>query len=160
MAIVILKASLASRELNYPDELIKSALESMFREVPQPIPGQDNNPSERESDLVGFRREEFNIIRNELDDPEHFPNLRIIRTKTPDILENWVERVNLVDRLCETRAFYGFDRLDENPDALREMPDIAMNQLFRNPPSNRKVASCYTGLWGRYLFRIKGDKNS
>ena len=133
-AITLLKTKLEERELIIDDELIKSALESMFRESAEAKKGASNIPSEPESELVRFKREEFNIIRNKLDEPEHFPNLRIIRTETPKNLNNWIERVNLVDRLCETKAFFGFSRIAENFRGLQEMPDSAMNQLFRYPP--------------------------
>lgn len=42
--------------------------------------------------------------------------------------------MNLVERLRETRVFYGFDRLEQNNSPLAGMPDTAMRQLFRVPP--------------------------
>jgi hypothetical protein len=50
-------------------------------------------------------------------------------------LAAWFTKVNLVERLRETRVFYGFDRLDQNNNSLAQMPDIAMRQLFRDPPT-------------------------
>jgi hypothetical protein len=46
--------------------------------------------------------------------------------------------VNLVERLRETRAFYGFDRLEQNTDPLNGMPDSALRQLFREPPAQQQ----------------------
>src|SRR5205807_8436148 len=47
----------------------------------------------------------------------------------------WFSRVNLVERLRETRVFYGFDRLEADTQPLLGMPDSAMRQLFREPPN-------------------------
>jgi hypothetical protein len=59
----------------------------------------------------------------------------VIPTDVPEELAAWFTRVNLVERLRETRVFYGFDRLEQNNNAIRQMPDIAMRQLFRDPPT-------------------------
>ena len=39
-----------------------------------------------------------------------------------------------MERLRETRVFYGFDRLQPSLSPLAGMPDSAMTQLFRDPP--------------------------
>jgi hypothetical protein len=43
--------------------------------------------------------------------------------------------VHLVERLRETRVFYGFDRLEASQQPLAGMPQSAMTQLFRTPPA-------------------------
>src|SRR5207247_7124399 len=63
------------------------------------------------------------------------PNLGVIPSSVPDDLSPWIARVNLVERLRETRVFYGFDRLEPDRQPLAGMPDKAMRQLFRNPPN-------------------------
>ncbi|MFD2271449.1 hypothetical protein ACFS07_10655 [Undibacterium arcticum] len=42
----------------------------------------------------------------------------------------------MVERLRETRVFYGFDRIEQNPQALGGMPYTAKDQLFREPPQS------------------------
>jgi uncharacterized protein DUF1998 len=91
-------------------------------------------PPANESDLLTFRRAEFNIIRNRVDDPVHIPNLRVIPTNVAPELRSWITRVNLVERLRETRVFFGFDRLEHSGGSLVDMPEAAMRQLFRDPP--------------------------
>jgi hypothetical protein len=92
-------------------------------------------PAAPESDLLAFRRAEFNVLRTEVNDPERIPNLRVIPSQAPPDLAGCFERVNLVERLRETRVFYGFDRLQPGPAPLAGMPDSAMMQLFRDPPN-------------------------
>ncbi len=87
-----------------------------------------------ESDLLRFRRQEFNIIRERVLDADRIPDLRVVPTEIPEILEPWVARVNLVERLRETRVFYGFDRLSAQRAPLDGMPEAAMRQLFLKPP--------------------------
>jgi hypothetical protein len=92
-------------------------------------------PAAPESDLLAFRRAEFNIIRHEVNDARHVPNLRVVATAPPAELAPWLSTVNLVERLRETRAFYGFNRLEPSTNTLAGMPEVAMHQLFRNPPA-------------------------
>ncbi|MFC3110965.1 hypothetical protein ACFQAT_08360 [Undibacterium arcticum] len=95
-----------------------------------------SQPGNSESELLAFRRAEFRIIRNEVNDPEHIPNLRVIPSSVPADLSQWFSRVTLVERLRETRVFYGFDRIEQNPQALGGMPYTAKDQLFREPPQS------------------------
>src|SRR5262249_45418343 len=116
-----------------PDQLA-TALETLFSPDSASIPDDAPTPSEPESALSRFRRAEFNIIRNQINDPELVPDLRVIATTLSADLTEWIARVNLVERLRETRAFYGFDRLEPSANPLQNMPDSAMQQLFRTPP--------------------------
>ena len=117
---------------------IEAALESLFAQASAVLPPGTATPAEPESDLLAFRRAEFNIIRHEVNDPEHVPNLRVIPADVPLELAPWLARVNLVERLRETRVFYGFDRLEQNNNTLMGMPEAAMRQLFREPPTQRQ----------------------
>jgi len=110
-------------------------LQSLFDDTAAQLPAGTIQPAAPESDFVTFRRAEFNIIRNQVNDPQNVPNLRVIPTDVPEEISGWFARVNLVERLRETRVFYGFDRLEQNNAALTQMPDIAMQQLFRDPPT-------------------------
>lgn len=97
------------------------------------IPGDAAAPAVRDTELLAFRRAEFNILRNEV--PEGTSTeLRIISAGIPDGIKRFVDRVRLVERLRETRVFYGFDRLERPSDPLEEMPSRAMRQLFLRPP--------------------------
>src|SRR5262249_20874461 len=74
-------------------------------------------------------------LRNPIDNPDVVPDLRVIGTTPPVELAPWISKVNLVERLRETRAFYGFDRLEQLADSLQDMPESAIRQLFRDPPT-------------------------
>jgi hypothetical protein len=81
-----------------------------------------------------FRRAEFNILREEIDDPRRSPRMRVRRSLVPTDLSEWIGRVGLVERLCETRAFFGFDRIEPSRSPLADLPTSALRQLFRDPP--------------------------
>src|SRR5262249_44279604 len=94
---------------DFSDEEIAAALaivastESEDRE-------DDDVSEEHEHDERQLRRPEFEVLRNDLAHPE----LMIRRAKLADY-EDWVPqtfaRVALVDKLRETRAFTGFNRI-------------------------------------------------
>jgi hypothetical protein len=133
-AVALIQSGLAGR---VPGDLaqIEEALASLFDPASVALPEGAVRPKDTESDLLAFRRAEFNIIRNEVNDSERLPHLRVIRATVPTELAPWLAKVNLVERLRETRVFYGFDRLDQNANPLAGMPDTAMKQLFRDPPN-------------------------
>ena len=134
-AIGLIQAGLVGRGVAADPVQVEEALESLFNPAGSSLPAGAASPADPESDLLAFRRAEFNILRNEVDDTEHVPNLRVITSTVPGELSPWFARVNLVERLRETRVFYGFDRLEQNNNPLAGMPDIAMQQLFRDPPT-------------------------
>jgi hypothetical protein len=92
-------------------------------------------PALPESDLLTFRRAEYNVLRQRVED-QGIPDLRVVPSRVPEVLADWMERLHLVERLRETRAFYGFDRLEPAQAPLAGMPESAMRQLFRQPPSS------------------------
>jgi len=129
-----IQSGLAGRGITSDLPQIEEALARLFDPSSAALPEGAVVPAAPESDLLAFRRAEFNIIRNEVNDPENLPNLRVIPSTVPKALAPWLAKVNLVERLRETRVFYGFDRLEQNNSPLAGMPDTAMRQLFRVPP--------------------------
>jgi Domain of unknown function (DUF1998) len=123
------------KEAGFAAETVKieQALESLIKRGGS-IATDTPTPTNPESDLLTFRRVEYNVIREKVLDPIHIRDLRVVPTQTPPVLNDWLERVNLVERLGETRVFYGFDRLSELQPPLAGMPETAMKQLFRQPP--------------------------
>lgn len=113
---------------------VELALKSLF------TPNAFNNianvqpPQDPEGETLLFRREEYNIIRSELNKPDTIPDLRIISTEPSQSILNWISRINRVERLRETRVFCGFDRLKPGSLSFDNMPNAAMQQLFRFPP--------------------------
>jgi hypothetical protein len=134
-AVALIQAGLAARGVVVDAALVEEALESLFNAAAAALPEGAVLPAHPESELLAFRRAEFNIIRHQVNDPANVPNLRVISTDVPGLLAPWFARVNLVERLRETRVFYGFDRLEQNNNALAGMPETAMRQLFRVPPT-------------------------
>lgn len=91
-------------------------------------------PSMPESDLLNYRRQEFEILRTELSDGQ-CKDLRTKASEVPSALTSYISKINLVERLRETRVLYGFDRLVRGAGSvLDDMPDKALNQLFLSPP--------------------------
>ncbi|MBV6417426.1 MAG: hypothetical protein CMLOHMNK_02126 [Steroidobacteraceae bacterium] len=113
---------------------VRDALESLFEGSGAAIPAGAATPLEQESEFVAFRRAEFNVLREPIDRAAEVPNLRVIATTVASDLSPWLARVNLVERLLETRVFYGFSRLKADSMPLTGMPDSAMRQLFRSTP--------------------------
>lgn len=121
------------------DELLKEVLKSLFDEARVAQAAGSATPAAAEPELLGFRRAEFNIIRNGINDPARAPDLRVVPSGISPDLAPWFDKVNLVERLKETRVFFGFDRLEQTSQqlaqTLAQMPDPVLRQLFRNPPA-------------------------
>lgn len=137
-AKALINAGLLARGITAAANEVHEALESLFNPAAAALPSAAPRPGDPESDLLAFRRAEFNIIRNEVNDPEHVPNLRVIPTIVAEELAPWFTKINLVERLRETRAFHGFDRIEQSRNPLNGMPQAALRQLFRRPPSQRQ----------------------
>lgn len=129
----LIQGALERRNISRERTVISKALASLFTPVSVNIPGAAR-PLVEDSALLAFRRAEFNIIRHKIDDRARVPNLRAIPVPISEQLAPWLSRVNLVERLRETRVFYGFDRLEPGSGSLTGMPESAMRQLFRFPP--------------------------
>lgn len=108
---------------------IEGILERIFTDEPKCA--NANTPRSPESELLGYRRVEFNTLLTELDDR----NLRTRLAIVADSLKDRLSQVLLVERLTETKAFCGFDRLNQSGAGLDKLPDSAMNQLFLQPPT-------------------------
>lgn len=132
--VALVQTGLTARGIVGEPVDVEEALESLFDPAAAALPAGAAVPTDPELPLLQFRRAEFNIIRSKVNDPAHVPNLRVIPTTVPNELSSWFAKVNLVERLRETRVFFGFDRLEQNNNSLAGMPDAAMRQLFRNPP--------------------------
>ena len=135
VAIASMKPELDSLGTQSSPAQIEEVLKDIFDGPASALSPGAQRPADPESELLALRRTEFNIIRHEVDNPASNPNLRVIKTTVPSLLSPWLARVNLVERLKETKVFYGFDRIEQSNGSLAEMPDKAMRQLFRDPPS-------------------------
>lgn len=135
VAVTMLETTLTARGVSFAEGEVEESLGAIFDPAAASLPSESLPPSEPEDELLTFRRAEFNVIRNEVNAPEHIKDLRVIPTFVPADLSNWFQRVNLVERLKETKVFYGFDRLEQpRQNLLAGLPDTAMRQLFRSPP--------------------------
>lgn len=133
IALGILRQILFPHYPKLPDDaLILQAMDSLSQGTLSA--GGSPKPVMTESESQTYRRAEYNVLRNEVglgvDD-----ELRVIPSQVPDGMTRWFGRLNLVERLRETRVFCGFDRLIRESEPLASMPDSAMNQLFLHPPA-------------------------
>jgi len=115
---------------------VERALESLFSNDRYTVEGEPA-PAVADSALLAFRRAEYNVIRRGIDDDLRSPNLRVVPSSPPERYSRWIEGVQLVERLRETRVVYGFDRLEPATNPLAEMPYSAMRQLFQHPPAQQ-----------------------
>lgn len=113
------------------DESIMKAMDSLSQGTS--LSEDSPRPAMEESESQIFRRAEYNVLRNEVG-PGVDDELRVIPSEVPEGLKPWFGRINLVERLRETRVFCGFDRLIRTTDPLEAMPASAINQLFLHPP--------------------------
>lgn len=113
------------------DESIMKAMDSLSQGTS--LSGDAPRPVMEESESQTFRRAEYNVLRNKVG-PGVDDELRVIPSEVPEGLKPWFGRINLLERLRETRVFCGFDRLIRTVDPLETMPASAMNQLFLHPP--------------------------
>ena len=132
-AVALVQNSLQQRGLAREPAQVERALESLLAPTNMLI-STGVQPAVPESEMLAFRRAEFNVIREPINDPKRIPNLRVISSDIHPDLAGWLHKVNLIERLRETRVFYGFDRLEASPQPLAGMPQSAMTQLFRTPP--------------------------
>ena len=115
----------------FTPEQLSEACEIVFGDRKRNVLMNASKPSLPESALAEFRREEFDIIRNRVSDSE---DLLVVPAALPPLLGDYLSKVNLVERLKETRVFCGFDRLRQTGAVADDMPGRGMKQLFINPP--------------------------
>ncbi|OGB22942.1 MAG: hypothetical protein A3I66_16265 [Burkholderiales bacterium RIFCSPLOWO2_02_FULL_57_36] len=113
------------------DDSILKAFESLGRGDRSVYSGLQ--PELEDSKGLAFRRAEYNVLRREIG-PGKSSELRVMPSCIPSDFSSWLGAVNLVERLRETRVFYGFERLTRSGSPLDGMPAAAMRQLFRDPP--------------------------
>lgn len=113
-------------------EIIEGALKSLF-DNERTLSGSAQ-PSLPEGELLAFRRSEYNVLRQEVNDKVKYPNLRVIPAKISNGISPYFDKIHLVERLREVRVFHGFSRLQDLR-ALESMPDSAIKQLYRDPPA-------------------------
>jgi len=132
-AILIIDSALKENGIEAEQNKIESVLERLFSDS-SVLTERNNMPEQPDAPDLAFRRDEFNILRTSVNDDLRSRDLRVIPSEVPDNLVRWIGKVHLVERLRETRAFYGFSRLvpDEHP--LDDMPENALKQLFLHPP--------------------------
>lgn len=99
------------------------------------VSSSEYTPQFEESKELSFRRAEYNVLKNPVP-LKKSDELRILRGSVPEPFAGWLRKINLVERLRETRVFYGFDRLSRPRNPILGMPHTAMHQLFRNPPDS------------------------
>ena len=134
--IAMIQANLSNRGVASQPADVEEALNSLFDRGAGALPHGSPVATDPERELLTFRRAEFNTLRHEVNNQELAPNLRVIPATVPNDFKTWLSKVNLVERLRETRVFFGFDRLEQNgASSLVGMPDIAMHHLFRRPPA-------------------------
>lgn len=113
------------------DEVIMKAFELLGRGDHASL--SDVQPDMEDSKNLAFRRAEYNVLRREVG-PGKSSELRVIPWSIPTTFTGWLSAINLVERVRETRVFYGFERLTRSKSPLDGMPTAAMNQLFLRPP--------------------------
>jgi len=135
-AVDVINGALERIGVHAERERIRNVLEMLFSVNSHEPPNNNFVPEQPEERHLSFRREEFNILRTGINDDLRSPDLRIIPTEVQEDISRWIGKVHLVERLRETRAFYGFSRLQPDDHPLDDMPDRAMRQLFLHPPQD------------------------
>ncbi len=97
--------------------------------------GQQDAPAPQLPEAVetAFRRVEYNVLRA---DENEETDLRSRTVGVPAKLATHVGKMVLVEKLRETRVFYGFDRFQSRSisGSPAQIGDAALRQLFRKPP--------------------------
>lgn len=122
---------LTDMKIAFTKEQLLEACEIVYGLKKQNVIVDAAKPTLPESALSEFRREEFDVLRNRVKDSDE---LVVVPTPIPAVLSDYFNKVNLIERLKETRVFCGFDRLRQTGAVAEEMPGRGMKQLFLNPP--------------------------
>jgi hypothetical protein len=151
-AVAFVGSKLAKLGIPYDDATLEKALESLFSGAACGAGEGAPAPAHPESEFMRFRRAEFNVLRQGIDDPERSPRLRVLPSQVPAELSDWIGRIGLVERLCETRVFFGFDRLEPSTSPLSEMPSFALKQLFRVAPEETETWLPAVEVYGEGIY--------
>lgn len=122
---------LTNLKIAFTNEQLLEACEIVYGYKKQNVIVDAAKPSLPESVLSEFRREEFDVLRNRVKDSD---DLVVVPTPIHATLSDYFNKVNLIERLKETRVFCGFDRLIATGAVAEDMPGRGMKQLFLNPP--------------------------
>ena len=128
-AIRVLRLALQDRIKDATEDDFRQALEKYF-DGDRQILSEGDAILPGEPERLAFRRAEYLVLREAVDRED----LKVREVAVPAELNGALARVRVVDRLRETRAFYGFDRLRPGENTLDGMPGTALRQLFRRPP--------------------------
>jgi hypothetical protein len=135
--------------LNYSDDKILKAYSNLTSKNPN-IGASPIQPSEPESSMLSYRRVEHECLSLAISsDPDE---LRIIPSVPPDKLRKWISKVNLIERLRETRVFLGFDRLEGQNNEPDIMAEEALDQLFKYKPGEMDSWLPATKSYGEGIY--------
>lgn len=118
-------------DATYSDSTIKKAFENLTSKTPE-LGIDVKHPSEHESSLLAYRRVEFNCLSAAVSSNEK--ELKVLSSSIPKKFNTYLSKINLVNRLRETRVFLGFDRLEPNPQEPEQMAKDGLKQLFKDEP--------------------------
>lgn len=115
------------------DASIAAAVEILCGEHKAVLSG--SKPQVPDSENVGFRREEFELLRKET--PQRKPDLplRVVAAEVPKSLARHISHITRVEKLTEVRVMCGFSRLREQTLLLGEVSQRVRQQLYRAPPA-------------------------
>ncbi|WP_418117929.1 DrmB family protein [Variovorax sp. 350MFTsu5.1] len=150
--VLVASKSLADLQILHEPDKVKLALDSLFSGAKDQTQSVAAMPVQPETEVMRFRRAEFDILREEIDDPRRSPRMRVRKSVVPADLSAWIGRVGLVERLCETRAFYGFDRIEPSRSPLSDLPTSALRQLFREPPKGSEQWLPAVQVYGEGIY--------
>jgi hypothetical protein len=101
--------------------------------------GAELTPAEPEDGMQAYRRLERNILRStDVQSAVKDAPLKVQSVDVPALLSSWIDRVNIVDQLAETRVFCGFDRNLPARRTPAQHAERALQQLFLHPPKEKR----------------------
>lgn len=112
-----------------PDEFfVEESIIELFRHFDGETVAKNNAPSESDTDAARFRRPEFAVLRSDFNSTDLLVRSADMSCYDAEFSRR-VQRVQLVPKLRETRAFAGFSRI--NPVKLDA--EMRTKQLWRTP---------------------------
>jgi hypothetical protein len=118
-------------ETAFSDAIITKAYKNLTSKTPE-LDLDVKAPNEPESSLLAYRRVEFNCLSAAVSSNQK--ELKVLSSEIPKRFAKYISKINLVNRLRETKVFLGFDRLEPNPQEPAIMAQDAMKQLFKTMP--------------------------
>jgi hypothetical protein len=121
----------------FSDEQIRKGIEQVISQ------GSTKAEPKKEED---FRREEFKVLQSERNEGE-LKIRRLNLTEYADDIAQFFSRITLIDKLRETRALYGFTRV--NPETNRSLGEL--KSFLRRKASNASWLPAYV-VYGEGIF--------